>query len=775
MTTPAARAPVATALRLRVTGVVQGVGFRPFVHRLALREEIRGWVRNTAGAVEIHAEGEAAALEAFVAALSAEAPPLARLEQVACAPVPPVGSAGFAIRVSAGTPGERQAVPPDVALCARCAAEMDDPADRRHRYPFITCTDCGPRWTVIEAMPYDRERTSMRAFRQCPECLREYGTPGNRRHHSETNSCPACGPSLWYEPAGAAAPVPGPGREAYEAAVAAAGALLRAGGILAVRGLGGFHLAVDATSEAAVARLRARKGREAKPLAVMAAGLAAARSLAEVDEAAAGLLGGAESPVAVLPLRRPSALAPGVAPGLAEVGVMLPYTPLHRLLLAAAGRPLVMTSGNRSEEPIAIGMDEARQRLAGIADGFLLHDREIVSRYDDSVLRPVGGAPVFLRRARGYAPLPLGLPVAAPVPLVAVGPHLKNTFTLAVGDRAWPSQHVGDLESVEALTHFQATLARYRTVFRIEPEVAVRDLHPGYLSTRVAEELGLDRVLAVQHHHAHLAAVLAEHGLPGPAVGLAFDGTGYGEDGTVWGGEVMVGDLAGYTRAGHLRAAPLPGGDAAARAPWRVALGYLALEPAAEAAFARAFDGVAAEERELAGVQAARGLNSPFHSSAGRLFDAAAAVLGLRTRSHYEGQAAMELEALAGAAVGPELPFPLAEREGMLVLDPIPLLVALGDRVRAGEDRRALAAAFHDAVARGAVGAAAAAAAAAGVRTVALGGGVFQNARLLVAVERGLRASGLAPLRPRTLGPNDGAISYGQAAVAAARLAAGAA
>jgi hydrogenase maturation protein HypF len=775
MTLPApafASGSSAVALRLRVTGVVQGVGFRPFVHRLALREDIRGWVRNTAGAVDIHAEGAPAALEAFVAALSAEAPPLARLEQVAREPVPPVGSAEFTIRVSAETPGERQAVPPDVALCARCAAEMDDPADRRHHYPFITCTDCGPRWTVIEAMPYDRERTSMRAFRQCPDCLREYGTPGNRRHHSETNSCPACGPSLWYEAAGESRKPPGPGRPEYEAGVAAAAALLRSGGVLAVRGLGGFHLAVDATSAAAVARLRSRKGREAKPLAVMAASLAAARALADVDEPAAALLGGAESPVVVLPLRRPSALAPGVAPGLADVGLMLPYTPLHRLLLAAVGRPLVMTSGNRSDEPIAIGVEEARQRLAGIADGFLLHDREIVSRYDDSVLRPAG-APVFLRRARGYAPLPLPLPVATPVPLVAVGPHLKNTFTLAVGDRAWPSQHVGDLESVEALAHFQAALARYRAVFRIEPEVAVRDLHPGYLSTRVAEELGLDRVLAVQHHHAHLAAVLAEHGRTGPAVGLAFDGTGYGEDGTVWGGEVLAGGLTEYTRAGHLRAAPLPGGDAAARAPWRVVVGYLALEPAAEVAFARAFDGVAAEERELAGVQAARRLNSPLHSSAGRLFDAAAAVLGLRNRSHYEGQAAMELEALAGAAAGPELPFPLADREGMLVLDPIPLLVALGERVRAGDDRRALAAGFHDAVARGAVRAAAAVAATLGVGTVALGGGVFQNARLLVTVERELRASGLVPLRPLRLGPNDGAVSYGQAAVAAARLAAG--
>jgi hydrogenase maturation protein HypF len=763
------------AVRLRVTGVVQGVGFRPFVHRIALREGLAGWVRNTAGAVDIHAEGEEEALEAFVLALAREAPPLARIEAVARTSARPEGAGAFVILASGGDADGRQPVPPDVALCARCAAELEDPADRRHRYPFITCTDCGPRWTVIEAMPYDRERTSMRAFVQCPACLQEYTTPGSRRHHSETNSCADCGPSLWFEPAGRSAGAPGPGRAAYEAAISAGAALLRGGGVLAVRGLGGFHLAADARSPAAVARLRGRKGREAKPLAVMVASLAAARQIAEVDEAAAALLRSPESPIVVLPLRTPTALAPAIAPGLAEVGVMLPYTPLHRLLLAAAGRPLVMTSGNRSDEPIATGLAEARERLAGIADGFLLHDREIVSRYDDSVLRPAGRAPVFLRRARGYAPLALALPVGTPVPLVAVGPHLKNTFTLAVDNRAWPSQHVGDLESLEALAHFEAALLRYREVFRIEPRVAVHDLHPGYLSTRIAGELGLERTMAVQHHHAHLAAVLAEHGRTGPAVGLAFDGTGYGTDGTVWGGEVLVGGLEDARRVGHLRPAPLPGGDAAARAPWRAALGYLTLEPAEARAFGRAFDGVPEAERQLAATQAERRLNSPDHSSMGRLFDAAAAVLGLRHRSAYEGQAAMELEALAGAMSGPELPFPLLDAGDALVLDPLPLLVALGERAGAGGDRRALAAAFHDAVARGAVTAAAEAAAAAGVGTVALGGGVFQNVRLLLATERLLRERGLVPLRPERLGPNDGAVSYGQAAVAAARLAAEAA
>ena len=773
----ATQAEATAALALRVSGVVQGVGFRPFVHRLALREGLAGWVRNTAGAVDIHVEGGTSALGAFVAALDAEAPPLARIVEIARHEAVPEGRTGFAIIPSRSVPTERQAVPPDVAMCTRCAGELADPGDRRYRYPFITCTDCGPRWTVIEAMPYDRERTSMRAFPQCAVCEAEYRTPGNRRHHSETNSCAECGPTLWFEKAGNPVALPARGRAAHDAALAAAAGLLRAGGVLAVRGLGGFHLAVDATNGPAVARLRQRKHREGKPLAVMVRDLAGARALVQVDAGAAALLSGPDAPIVVLPMLPRgsggwSGFATAVAPGLAEIGVMLAYTPLHRLLLEAAGVPLVMTSGNLSEEPIATGNREARERLATVADGYLLHDREIVARYDDSVVRPAGPA-VFLRRARGHAPLPLSLPVATPLALVAVGPHLKNTFTLAVGASAFVSQHIGDLESLEALRHFEAALVRFREVFRVEPKVAVRDLHPGYLSTRIAEESGCERVLPVQHHHAHLAAVLSEHGGTAPAVGLTFDGTGYGEDGTVWGGEVLVGDLIGYERAGHLRPVPLPGGDAAARAPWRAALGYLLVEPDAAAAFALAFEGVAALEREVVLGQAMRGLNSPKHSSAGRLFDAAAAVLGVRRHSQYEGQAAMELEALAGDHPGAVLPFPMGECDGVLVLDPLPLLTAMGERALAGEDRRSLAAGFHDALARTAVQAAAAVADAAGLHAVALGGGVFQNVRLLLTVERLLHDAGLTPLRPARLSPNDGAVSFGQAAVAAARLAAG--
>jgi hydrogenase maturation protein HypF len=500
--------------------------------------------------------------------------------------------------------------------------------------------------------------------------------------------------------------------------------------------------------------------------------LADVRALAAVDPEEERLLASAERPVVLLRRRADAPLAASVAPGLDTVGVLLPSTPLHHLLLDLVRRPLVMTSGNLSEEPIAVGNDEARARLAAIADGFLLHDREIVTRYDDSVVRAAGGAPILLRRARGFAPLPIELPVATPRPLVAVGPHLKNTLTLAHGATGFVSQHIGDLESLETLEHFIGVLDRMRSLFRVEPEVAVRDLHPGYLSTRIAGELGLDRVLAVQHHHAHIAAVIAEHGLTGPVIGVAYDGTGYGADGQIWGGEILECDLEAFRRVGHLRYAPMPGGDAAARAPWRAALGFLATEPSVAPAFRLAFEGVGCQERAVADRQLAARLNSPLASSMGRLFDAAAAVLGVRRYSHYEGQAAMELEALAGRRVAQEFPCCIEKRsDGSWQLDPIPLLVELGERRQSGEDPADLAADFHASVAWATAELARRACEAAGLATVALAGGVFQNARLLSSVRGRLEALGLRVLTARRLGPNDGAVSYGQAAVAAAQLA----
>ena len=756
--------PERVACRLRVTGLVQGVGFRPFVHRLALRHHLGGWVRNATGDVQIAVEGLPAALEEFVTGLRVEAPPLARIEALAREPGEVLGLEDFSILPSAQESGRRQPVSPDVGICSACEAELFDPANRRFRYPFITCTDCGPRYTVIESMPYDRERTSMAAFRQCPACLAEYHDPADRRYHSETNSCPECGPRLCFSAGN-------PGITDSTAALAGAAGILAGGGILAVRGLGGFHLAVDAGNAGAVARLRARKARDAKPLAVMVRTLEDARQLATIGAIEAELLTSPERPIVLLPARPGNGLAPGIAPGLSQVGIMLAYTPLHHLLLDLAGRPLVMTSGNRSDEPIATGNGEALARLGDIADGFLLHDRDIVARYDDSVVRVVRGAPVFLRRARGYAPLPLPLPVPSPRPLLAVGPHLKNTLTLVHGGTAYVSQHVGDLDSPETLEHFEATLAATRRLFRIEPEVIVRDAHPEYLSTRLAEELGL-YTIRVQHHHAHIVAVMAEHGVTAPVLGIAYDGTGYGEDGTTWGAEFLVADLTGYTRVGHLLPAPLPGGDLAARAPWRAALGYLSSDPGAAASLQVAFEGIDARERAVAERQIAARFNAPIASSMGRLFDAAAAVIGLRRYSGYEGQAAMELESLAARRPAAEYPCRLQETDGRLVLDPLPLLAWLGARRQRGVDQADLAADFHASVAWSTAVMALRLARAGGVGTVVLGGGVFQNARLLESLQGRLETAGLRVLTPRRLSPNDGAISYGQAAVGAALLAA---
>lgn len=743
---------------------MQGVGFRPFVFRLAQQHALAGTVRNTAGEVRIEVEGLPEEVERFLAELTAWAPPLARIERIEVTVMEPAGRSGFSIIESEDQPDRRQSVPADVAMCEACRAELHDPADRRYGYAFITCTDCGPRYTIIEAVPYDRERTTMRAFAQCPACLAEYRTPTSRRYHAETNACPACGPSLTFLSAPAGTPM-----ARHDDALHRAADLLRQGGILALRGMGGFHLAVDAGDEAAVFRLRERKRREAKPFAVMIRDVDQARLLALVDEVEARLLESPERPVVLVARRDSGRVASAVAPGLDTLGLMLPSTPLHDLLLVLVDRPLVMTSGNLSDEPIAMGTEEAVRRLGSVADGFLVHDREILSRCDDSVLRSTPTGPLFLRRARGFAPLPIELPASSPVPLVAVGAELKNTFTLVHGSTAWVSPHLGDLDSLEALEHFRATLARYRALFRVEPAVAVRDLHPGYRSTAEAEALGCDQLIAVQHHHAHIAAVLAEHGRTGPVVGLAFDGTGYGDDGHIWGAEVLVADLAGYRRVGHLRYAPLPGGDLAARRPWRAALGYLASRPEAAGAFALAFRGIDETELAVAQRQIARRINAPLASSMGRLFDAAAAVLGVRWVSHYEGQAAMELEALAGRGCAREFPLHIEQTaDGCWEIDPLPLLVALGERRLAGRhDVRELAADFHASIARAAVDVACRACEAAGIGTVALGGGVFQNARLLWSIHRRLEDRNIEVLLPRRLGPNDGAVSFGQAAVGA--------
>ena len=761
-------APTRRTLGLRVTGVVQGVGFRPFVHRLATRYALDGWVRNANGSVEIAVEGESEALDRFCHALARETPPLARIAELRATPLDAHGLGAFRIHESDAPAAVPQPIPADVGTCAACEAELRDPADRRYRYPFVTCTDCGPRFSVIEDMPYDRARTSMREFVQCPRCRHEYESSIHRRYHAETNACPACGPRLALED-----PQGRPLVQGSDDAITVAAGLLRAGMIVAVRGLGGFHLACDATSESAVGWLRERKRRDAKPLAVMVRSLEEARAVAILSDAEADWLERPERPIVVVRRLPGAPIAGGVSGELDTLGLMLPYSPLHRLLLDAAGMPLVMTSGNRSREPLVAALPHARAALGTIADVFLVHDREIVNPIDDSVLRVVDDAPVLMRRARGFAPLPVRLPIATPMPLVAVGAHLKNTFTLAVGRDAYPSQHIGDLETLETAERWEETLGRYERLLSITPLVGVRDLHPDYLSTRLAERLPVERLETVQHHHAHVAAVMAEHGVTAPVVGVALDGTGYGDDGCIWGAEFLVCTLGHYRRAGHLRYAPLPGGDAAVRAPWRTLLGYHSLAPEAFEGVRPPVEVVSPRELQLAREQAARGLNAPLASSMGRLFDAAAALLGVCTVARYDGQAAMRLEALAGRRrTTLRLPFaPAMDAEGMWVLDPIPLLSTLAERQRRGGDLPSLAAAFHDAVSNGVVRLAARIAEDEGLTHVALGGGVFQNARLLHDVRAGLEGSGFRVLVARELPPNDGGISYGQAAVAAARLA----
>ena len=627
---------------VRVEGIVQGVGFRPFVYALATGLGLSGLVGNDTDGVFAEVEGAPETVAAFVRALSTDAPPLASVERIATSPLPPDGSATFAIAPSQATGPRRTLISPDMATCADCLAELADPADRRYRYPFINCTNCGPRFTIVTGIPYDRPQTTMAGFAMCAACAREYHDPADRRFHAQPACCPACGPRLRLTARdGSELPAPDPLRQAAE--------LLARGMVLAVKGLGGYHLAADATSGRATAALRSRKHREDKPFAVMAASLDDARALVTVDDVAAGLLTGPRRPVVLLPARPGTGVAPAVAPGNRQLGVMLPYTPLHHLLLGAVGRPVVLTSGNSSDEPIAYEDEDAVTRLAGIADAFLTHDRAIHIRTDDSVQRSFRGLPYPIRRARGYAPEPLRLAARARRPVLACGAELKSTFCLAAGDRAFVSPHIGDLENLETLESFQRLIEHYGQLFGIIPAVLAHDLHPDYLSTsyaqRRAESEGLE-LTAVQHHHAHIASCLADNGAGRDerVIGVAFDGTGYGTDGTIWGGEFLTASLTGFERAGHLAAVPMPGGSAAIRQPWRMAAAYLDSaglqgETAVQARHSEQWAAVLAMGR--------RGINAPLTSSAGRLFDAVSALLGVRDMVSYEGQAAAELEQLA--------------------------------------------------------------------------------------------------------------------------------
>jgi len=783
---PAAGAGVARgARRIVVEGVVQGVGFRPFVWRLATELGLAGRVRNVAGRVEIEATGDSRSLAAFVRRLRSDAPPRARVDAVIATPLP-VGEAGdqplpFAIDESVSAAATERLFPPDIATCDDCLGEVLDPADRRYRYPFTNCTNCGPRATIIDELPYDRAQTTMRAFPLCPACAAEYADPANRRFHAEPVACPACGPRLAYRPTDAPAAT---ARE--DAALAAAAADHATGRIVAIKGLGGYHLGCDATDEAAVQRLRDRKRRWAKPFAIMVADLPAVERLARVGATERALLTSPERPIVLLVARRRGAprLAPSVAAGNHRLGIFLPYTPLHHLLMAAVGRPIVLTSGNLSDEPLATDDADAADRLAGLADAFLLHDREIRARYDDSVSRVVGGRASIVRRARGYAPDALALPVAADRPILAVGAELKHTFTLARGRRAHVAPHNGDLEDLPTHRAFTDGLEHLGRLLAIEPEVVAHDLHPEYLSTKYAvARFPAERRIAVQHHHAHVASCAAEHGLTGPFIGVAYDGLGMGDDGTLWGGEILVADLVGYRRLARFGRAPLPGGALAVKRPWRMALGYLlaaeglpsddAHDGAIDADLAVLFV-ARLDPREVAVLrtQVARRLNAPLASSAGRLFDAAAALLGLRDVAEYEAQAAIDLEIAAGERSASPLPARLARVDGLLVYDPRPTLRALLEGVAAGRAVGPLAAAFHETIIEVTRELVAAAAARTGLRTVCLSGGVFQNRRLASTLLRRLGRDGFDVFINRRVPVNDGGISYGQAAVAAARMAA---
>jgi hydrogenase maturation protein HypF len=753
-------------VRVRVEGVVQGVGFRPHVYRLARELGLAGWVRNDERGVVIEVEGEGGAVERFVRRVGAEAPPLAAVERVTSADAPATGEDGFEVVASGSSGAPAALVAADTATCEACLAEVLDPADRRHRYPFTNCTHCGPRFTIVLGVPYDRERTTMRGFAMCPACRAEYEDPADRRFHAQPNACPACGPSLRLADAAGRA-------SDRDDALRAAAEALRDGAIVAVKGVGGFHLACLAADEAAVAALRARKHREDKPFALMAADLDAARELVELGPEDEALLLGRERPIVLAPRRADAPVGEAAAPRSGELGVMLPYSPLHHLLVGDVGQTLVMTSANVSDEPIAYEDADALARLGAIADRFLVHDRPIHMRTDDSVARVVRGRAMLLRRSRGHVPGGMDLPVETPRPLLACGAELKSTFCVAKGSRAWVSHHIGDLATWETLRSFREGIDHFEALFAVEPEVVVHDLHPGYLSTAYALERGV-RALGVQHHHAHLAGCLAEHGERGDAVGAIFDGTGYGPDGTIWGGELLAGGLGGAERAGHLWPVPMPGGEEAIREPWRMARAWLLAAAAPAPALAARVERALGPRRWAAvGELAAPGVASPVTSSMGRLFDAVAALCGGPLRVTYEGQAAVELEALAAGAVGTAAREPYAlELADDLVLDPRPTVAAVAADLAAGVPAATVAARFHETIARATAGACARVAAARGLGTAVLSGGVFQNRLLLARTGDLLDRAGLRVLHPERLPANDGGIAYGQAAVAAAWLSA---
>jgi hydrogenase maturation protein HypF len=744
--------------RLLVQGVVQGVGFRPFVYALASRHRLCGFVANRSDGVHIEVEGQPDALRQFHADLQSQLPPLAHIDSVLVQSVAPQGGSSFEIHESTAQTGPSTPVSPDVATCPDCLQELFDPADRRYLYPFINCTNCGPRFTIIRDIPYDRPLTTMASFPMCPACTAEYRDPLNRRYHAQPNACPVCGPHVWLHP----------GNQVGQAALEAVRQALAAGRIVAIKGIGGFHLACDATSSDAVSELRSRKGRGDKPFAVMARNLEQVRQFAEVSDEEAVLLTSRERPILLLRRKESASLSPFVAPGTALLGFLLPYSPLHHLLLG--DRPLVMTSGNLSDEPICRVNEEAIQRLSPLADLFLLHNREIHVVCDDSVMRIHEGRELPLRRARGYAPLPVRLPRSAET-VLAVGGELKSTFCLTKGRYAYLSPHIGDMENLETQQAFERSLSHLQSIFRCTPKRVICDLHPGYLSTRWATKFSEEHeipLLQVQHHHAHVASLMAEHGLDGsqPVIGISFDGTGYGTDGAIWGGEILLADYSSFRRAAHLNYVPLPGGDAAVKRPYRIALAHL---HAAGIRWLPELPCVAAASvRELTVLQRQMetGFNCVPTSSMGRLFDAVASLLGICHFASYEAQAAIELEMRAESQPVEGYQFALSG-EGEIVMDSSPVLQSIVRELLGGIPPAVISARFHTAVADCAVSVCDRLRRETGIQRVALTGGVFQNVLLLQLTKARLLQAEFEVLTHRIVPPNDGGLALGQAVIGA--------
>ncbi|MCF8129501.1 MAG: carbamoyltransferase HypF [Deltaproteobacteria bacterium] len=745
-----------------IEGIVQGVGFRPFIFQLAGRFGLSGHVGNTDFGVDLEVEGSNRNVAAFMASVVAAPPPLAHIASVNWTDIPVTHQENFEIKKS-GSPHERSAlISPDVGICEDCHGELLDPSDRRFRYPFINCTNCGPRYTIITDVPYDRSATTMGVFQMCPRCLAEYEDPSNRRFHAQPNACWACGPvpSL-YDVNGKETPCDDPIKETIS--------ILRSGAILAIKGLGGFHLCVDASNHEAVVQLRRRKHREEKPLAVMVRDSAAAQELVHVSPAEAELLCSRQKPIVLLEKKPFSSLSEQVAPLNRYLGVMLPYTPLHVLIMEGFSGPLVMTSGNVSEEPISRGNEEAFFKLHGIADYFLTHNRDIHLRGDDSVVRVVDDVPRQIRRSRGYVPVPVFLPPSmATLPQVlALGAELKNTICLTKKNRAFLSQHVGDLENLETYDFFNLTVSHLRRILEIHPEVLVHDLHPDYLSSRFAREQNELPTLAVQHHHAHIVSCLAEHGVGGPVIGLTMDGTGLGLDGAVWGGEVLLCDPVSFSRRAHLSYVPLPGGDAAAKSPWRMGLVYL-YQAYGEDLFDLNIPFVRNLDRKTASLisqMAQKGVNSPLTSSCGRLFDGVSALIGIRGEIAYEGQAAIELEMCQDSQASGAYGFDIQAGAGKWIMETSPIIKGVVEDLLKGETIGVISRRFHNTLIQMLQQVCGTVRAETKINQVALSGGAFQNKTLLGGVTKALDADGFHVLSQAKVPANDGGLSLGQALI----------